>query len=82
VLNDAGADVVKILIHEVGGVAFFLGQRTAFIAASLGVEEQPASLGGVTDGVGVASHEMVEWRVERELCAFVGCDGAFQGRLR
>src|SRR3989454_10939054 len=76
--DDADADVVEVVVGEGGGIPLLLAQRMALVAAGAGVEELPAALGGVVDGRGVARDEAIERRVERQLRAFVGGDGAQQ----
>ena len=58
--DDADADVVKVVIDEVGDVALLLGQRVALIAAGLRVEKLPAASGRVIDGVLVTGDEVIE----------------------
>src|SRR5207245_11071516 len=74
----ADADVVEVVVGEVGGVPRLLGQRMAFVAARTGVEELPAAPGGAVDGRRVTSDEAVERGVDRQLRTFVGRDGAQQ----
>src|SRR6266849_11208589 len=50
----------------------------AFIAVAPGVKELPAALGGGINGVLVAGDEVIERRIKRQLCSFVGRDGAQQ----
>src|SRR5207245_3900224 len=76
--DDADADVVEVVVGEVGGVPRLLGQRMAFVAAGAGVEELPAAPGGAVDGRRVTSDEAIERGVERRLRALVGRDGAQQ----
>src|SRR5713101_8157228 len=47
-----------------------------FIAAGLSVEELPAALGRVVNGVLVAGDESIKRRIKRQLCAFVGRNGS------
>ena len=49
--DDTYADVVEVVIGEVGDVPFLLRQRMAFVTAATGVEEFPATLGGRVDRV-------------------------------
>src|SRR5438132_7669979 len=51
-----------------------------FVAARLVVEELPAALGRVVNRVLVASDEVIERRIKRQLRSFVGRDGAQQVR--
>src|SRR6185369_292807 len=71
VSNNADADVVKILVHEVGEVALFFRQGMTFVATGFGVEEIPASLGGVVDCVLFACDEVIEGSIEGKLGALV-----------
>src|SRR5208283_2358744 len=59
VSDDSNANVVKVVVCEVGGVPLFFRQCMAFVAASFGVEQFPASLGGLTDCVLVTSDEAI-----------------------
>src|SRR5579862_2832848 len=77
VADDADADVVKVVVHEERGVPLFLRQRVALVVAATGVEEIPAALGGLV-GVRVASDEVIEGGIERELRSLVRRDGAQQ----
>jgi len=47
-----------------------------FIAAGLSVEEFPAPLGGVVNGVLVAGDEVIKRRIKGQLCAFIGRDSS------
>ena len=60
VSDDADADVVKVVVREVGDVPLVFRQGVALVAAATGVEELPAALGGVIDGVRVAGDEVIE----------------------
>src|SRR5216683_1805846 len=50
----------------------------AFIAAATGVKDLPAALGGAINGVLVPGDEVIKRRIKRQLCSFVGRDGAHQ----
>ncbi len=76
--DDADANIVKVVIHEIGDIPLGVGQRMTFIAATLGVEEFPAAFGIVVDRVRVTRDEMIEWRIERHQRTFVGGEGAQQ----
>ena len=58
--NDADADVVKVVVREVGNIPLGFRQSMALIAAGPCVEKLPAALGGVIDSVCVASDEVIE----------------------
>src|SRR5713101_703879 len=75
VSNDPYADVVKVVVCEVGGVPLFFRQSMAFITASTGIEKLPASLGGLTDCICVTTDEVIKWGIERKLGSLVGRDG-------
>jgi hypothetical protein len=56
---DTYADVVKIVVREIGGVPLFFAESVAFVAAGTRIEKLPAMFGGIVDGVLVADDEMV-----------------------
>ncbi len=76
--DDPNADVVKVVVAEVGDVPLGLGQRMAFVAAAMGVEKLPAAFGRIVNGVLVTSDEMIERRIKRNLSTLIGCYGAHQ----
>src|SRR5262249_54280347 len=78
VADDTDADVMKVVVHEERDIPLVLRQRVTLVAAAAGVEELPAALGRVIDGVPVAGDEVIEGGIERNLRAFVGRDGAQQ----
>src|SRR5229473_4875678 len=80
VSDNADADVVKVVVREVGDVPLGFHQRMALVAAATSVEDLPATLGRVINCVPVAGDEVIEGRIERQLCSFVGRDGAHQVR--
>jgi len=62
VSNDDCADVVKVVVCEVCSLPRLFRQGMAFIRASTGIEDLPASLAGVADYVLVISDEVIERR--------------------
>ena len=78
--DDADADVVKVVVHEVRDVSLGVRQRMAFITEGLRVEQFPTALGGVIDGVLVAGDEVIERRIERNQRPLVRGDGTQQIR--
>src|SRR4051794_33960803 len=76
--DDSDADVVEVVVVEVGQIWQRTADRVTKIAARLPVEECPPTLGGVIDRILVAVDEAVERRVERKQRAFVRRDGAQQ----
>jgi hypothetical protein len=78
VSDDADADVVKVIVYKGGDVSLLFRERMAFIAAGLSVEQLPAALCRIVDGIIIARNEVVERRIERNLRTFVGGDCAHQ----
>ena len=74
--DDFDADVMKIIISEDGDILLFLRQSVAQIAAGLGVEQFPATLGLVADGVVVSGDEMIKRRIQRNERPLVSGNGA------
>ena len=59
-LDDADANIVKVIVREVGGVPLGVRQGMAFIAKGLGVKKLPTVPGGVIDGVLVTRDKVIE----------------------
>src|SRR5882724_875899 len=62
--DDEDADVVEVVVLEVGQIGRLVGKRVALVAAGPIVEERPPALGGVVDRSLVAGEEAVERRIE------------------
>src|ERR1700730_2038207 len=62
--DDEDADVVEVVVLEVGQIGRLVGERVALVAARPIVEEHPPTLGGVVDRSSVAGEEAVERRIE------------------
>ena len=78
--GDADANVVKVIVHEVGDIALGVCQCVAFVTERLGVEQLPAALGGGGDGVLVTRDKVIERGIKRHERSFVRGDGTQQIR--
>ena len=75
---DADANVVKVVVQEVGDVSFGIRQCVAFITEGLAVEELPAAPGSIIDGVLITRDKVIKRGIERDKRSFIGGDSTQQ----
>ena len=74
--DDADANVVKVIIREADQVRLVVTERVAFVTQGLTVEQLPAVLRRIIDGIPVTRHETIKRRIERQQRSFIGCNRA------